>query len=143
MAEVSGIIEGVRTAVLATRGEDGYPRARWMTPAILHDRPQSIFALTSRDFAKTSQIREWPQVEWMFQTRPLDVVITLRGSVNILDNPSIRAEVLEEIGPRLNAFWRLTDEERDLLVLETVISEASYYRTMKGEKHLVSFEETG
>lgn len=141
MAEVAAILEDVPTAVLATRDEQGTPRMRWMTPAILRDRPGAVYALTSPAFAKSAHIRSAPKVEWMFQTRALDVVITLRGSVNLLDNPSIRSEVLEVVGPRLTAFWKISDDERDLTVLETVISEGTYYRTMKGEKHVVAFDQ--
>jgi pyridoxamine 5'-phosphate oxidase len=70
----------------------------------------------------------------MFQNPALNAVITVRGTINILDNASIRAEVLEAVGPRLRAFWKLYQEERELLVLETILEEAVFYRPMSGRK---------
>jgi hypothetical protein len=40
----------------------------------------------------------------------------------------------------LYAMWKLTEDVRDLLVLETVIEEATFYKPMTGEKTLVSFK---
>jgi pyridoxamine 5'-phosphate oxidase len=78
-------------------------------------------------------------VQWIFQTRSLDKIINVEGKVNLLDNPSIRSEVLEVVGPRLVAFWKINVDERDLLVLETVIEKATYYLPMKGTKETVIF----
>jgi len=52
-----------------------------------------------------------------------------------VDNPSLRSEVLEIVGPRLHAFWKVCADERDLLVLETIIIEVGiFYMPMKGSK---------
>ena len=37
----------------------------------------------------------------------------------------------------MRSFWKLKGEESDLIVLETIIEEAIYYRPMKGIKELV------
>jgi pyridoxamine 5'-phosphate oxidase len=133
------IIAKVRTAVLATTGEDGMPDMRWVTPAILKGRPDAILMITSPNSNKVKQIKSNPCVQWMFQTRPLDQIIMVEGKVNIIDNPSIRSEVLEVVGPRLTAFWKINVDETDLLVLETVIEKATYYLSMKGKKEKVLF----
>jgi hypothetical protein len=85
------------------------------------------------------QVRAHPLVEWTFQTPALDEVITVRGRMNVVDNPSLRAEALEVIGPRLRVFWRLAPDERDLAVLETVIEQATRYLPMEGRKDVVRF----
>ena len=75
----------------------------------------------------------------MFQTPTLDEMITLRGRINVVDNPSLRAEALEVIGPRLRAFWKLAHDERDLAVLETIIEEATRYLPILGRKDTARF----
>ena len=141
--KLEDIIDKVRTAVLATTGVDGTPDMRWVTPAILRGRPDSIFTITSPNSNKVKQIKSSPRAQWMFQTRPLDQIIVVEGKVNIIDNPSIRSEVLEVVGPRLTAFWKINVDETDLLVLETVIETATYYSTMKGTKEKVMFAQEG
>ena len=51
-------------------------------------------------FAKVVQVRKNPRVEWMFQTPTLDEIVSIRGAINVVENPSLRAEVLEVLGPR-------------------------------------------
>jgi general stress protein 26 len=140
MERVEAIIDAHGTGLLATVGEDGGPRMRWLTPALLRGRPGAIYALTAPRFAKVGQARAHPRVEWMFQTPALDEIVTLRGRINVVENPSLRAEALEVIGPRLRAFWKLAHDERDLAVLETVIEEATRYLPMQGRKDVVRFE---
>jgi pyridoxamine 5'-phosphate oxidase len=139
MDRVETIIEAHGTGLLATVGDDGGPRMRWLTPAVLRGRFGAIYALTAPGFAKVGQARARPRVEWMFQTPSLDEIITLRGRINVVENPSMRAEALEVIGPRLRVFWKLAHDERDLAVLETVIEEATRYLPLQGRKDTTRF----
>jgi general stress protein 26 len=143
MQRVEAIIEAHGTGLLATVGDDGGPRMRWLTPAVLRGRPGALYALTAPGFAKVGQARAHPRVEWMFQTPALDEIVTLRGRINVVENPSLRAEALEVIGPRLRAFWKLAHDGRDLAVLETVIDEATRYLPMQGRKDTVRFDAGG
>jgi pyridoxamine 5'-phosphate oxidase len=136
---VEAILEAHRTGLLATVGDDGGPHVRWLSPALLRSRPGAIYALTAPRFAKVDQVRAHPLVEWMFQTPALGEIITVRGRMNIVENPSLRAEALEVIGPRLGTFWKLAHDERDLAVLETVIEQATRYLPMEGRKDVVRF----
>ena len=139
MYKVEQILETTRAGILATLDQDGKPRMRWMTPAILKGRADVLFAVTSPDFHKVAQLEARPEVEWMIQTRDLDQIINLKGKMNVLDNPSIRSEVMESLGKQLTVFWRVHTEKTDFLVLETVIEEATFFRPMKGEKETVYF----
>jgi pyridoxamine 5'-phosphate oxidase len=139
MSEIGGIIEESKTAVLATADKEGLPHMRWMTPAVLRDRQGAIYAITAPSFDKAAQLDANPHVEWMFQTRNLSKVINVKGVVNIVDNSSIKSEVLESIGRRLTAFWKLNEDERNLAVLETIIEEATYFLPMQGLKRTVKF----
>jgi hypothetical protein len=57
----------------------------------------------------------------------------------VVENPSLRSEVLEVLGPRLQTFWKLAHDARDLVVLETVAEEAIRYLPMLGRKDVVHF----
>jgi general stress protein 26 len=131
------ILNEAHTAVLATTDREGNPHIRWMTPAVLRGRSGAIYAVTSPHFGKVAQLESQPEVEWMFQTPILDTIVTVRGRINIVDNPSILSEVLETLGPFMRSFWKLKGDERDLVVLETIIEEAIYYKPMKGVKEVV------
>jgi general stress protein 26 len=139
LQKLEEIIDKVKTAVLATTGKNGTPDMRWVTPAILRGRHGAIFTITYPASNKVKQIKSNPRVQWMFQTRPLDQIVMVEGKVNVIDNPSIRSEVLEVVGPRLAAFWKINVDETGLLVLETVIEKATYYLPMKGKKEEVLF----
>jgi hypothetical protein len=98
-----------------------------------------VYALTAPRFSKVVHVRAHARVEWMFQTPTLDEVISIRGLLNVVENPSLRSEVLEVLGPRLQTFWKLAHDARDLVVLETVADEAVRYLPMQGKKDIVRF----
>jgi pyridoxamine 5'-phosphate oxidase len=139
MNELDVIIDEAKTAVLASADSEGSPHMRWMTPTLLKDRKYAIYAITSKGFDKAGQLEDNPSVEWMFQTPQLDRVVNVRGKVNLMENPSLRSEVLEAIGARLGAFWKLKSDESSLLVLETVIESARFFKPMQGVRVDVSF----
>lgn len=140
LREIESILDNVKTAVLATVDEEGSPAMRWVTPVMLRGRAPILYMVTSPDSDKMRHVRNNPNVQWMLQTRSLGTIINIFGKVNVLDNPSIRNEVLEVVGPRLHAFWKINDDERDLLVFETVIRKVVYYISMKGTKEEFLFE---
>ncbi len=139
MDRVGAILEEHGTGLLATTDAEGAPHVRWLTPAVLRDRPGTIYALTAPRFAKVAQVRAHPRVEWMFQVPSLAEIVTVRGRVSVVDNPSLRAEVLEAVGPRLRAFFQLAKDGGDLVVLETAIEEATHYQPIEGRKSVVRF----
>jgi general stress protein 26 len=139
MNRVWAIIDAHGTGVLATVDQDGNPHVRWLTPAILPERPGALYAITAPRFSKVVEVRAHPRVEWMFQTPTLDEVISVRGTINAVENPSLRAEVLEVLGQRLRTFWKLAHDARDLVVLETVVEEATRFLPMDGRKDVVRF----
>ncbi|MGA2974251.1 MAG: pyridoxamine 5'-phosphate oxidase family protein [Spirochaetia bacterium] len=139
MNRIGAIIEAHGTGVLATVDKDGNPHLRWLTPTLLRERPGALYAVTAPRFSKVMQVRAHPRVEWMFQTPTLDEVISVRGLINVVENPSLRAEVLEVLGPRLGTFWKIAHDARDLVVLETVVEEATRFLPMEGRKDMVRF----
>gem|GEM_PF-488803 len=136
---LSEIVEETKVGVLATV-EDGYPHMRWMTVGTLKGRPGALFSVTLEGSRKLHQIAKKPDVEWLIQSRALDRVINVRGRVNVIDNPALRAEVLEAMGRELVTLWKIRkDDFQRLIVLETVIDELAYSLPLKGEIHVVRF----
>lgn len=139
MNRIAEILEDSKTGVLATVDADGRPHMRWMTPAVLQGRPGTIFAVTSPQFAKAIHLAAHPEAEWMLQTRALDEIVNIKCKISIIDNPSIKAELLETVGKRLSVFWKV-NQEMDFIVLEAAMEEAVYQRPMKGIKEIVRFD---
>lgn len=143
MNKIDAVLEDSKAGVLATVDADGRPHARWMTPVVLPQWPDSIFAVTSPHFPKVLQLDTNNKVEWLIQTRALDQVINVRGGMNVLDNPSVKAQVMEAIGRKLVVFWKINQERTDFVILETIIDEACWNAPMKGLKEVVDFRQKG
>ncbi len=139
MSRIAEILEDSKAGVLATVDADGRPHMRWMTPTMLQGRPGTIFAVTSPQFAKAIHLAAHPEAEWILQTRALDKIVNIKCRINIIDNPSIKAELLEAVGKKLTVFWKV-NKEMDFIVLETVMEEAVYQSPMKGIKEVVRFD---
>ena len=139
-ATLASLIEDAKTAVFATVDADGQPNMRWMTPTLLDDRPGAIYAVTSPDFRKIGHLESNPKSQWMFQSKLLDKIVTVGGIVNIVDNSSMKAEVLEAIGRRLTVFWRINPDAAKLVVVETIIQHGFYFEPMTERREIVSFE---
>jgi general stress protein 26 len=110
MDRVRAILDAHGVGILATVGKDGKPHVRWLTPVVFSGRQGIIYALTFQSFSKVAQVKANPSAEWMFQTPLLDEVVTARGKVNVVDNPSLRSETLEAIGPRMRSLWKLSGD---------------------------------
>lgn len=143
MNKIEAVLEDAKAGILATVDAAGSPHVRWMTPVILSQWPDAIFAVTSPDFPKILQLDSNKKVEWMIQTRALDQIINVRGGINILDNPSLKAQVMEAIGKKLTVFWNINKQKTDFVILETVIEEASWFAPMKDLREIVQFRQEG
>jgi pyridoxamine 5'-phosphate oxidase len=138
LGELESVLESAKVGLLATVDGEGRPAMRWMTPAVMRGRPASLYAVTSPNFRKVVHLQANPKVEWQFQTRDLNRVLNLKGNVRIIDNPSLKSEVMEAIGDRLQIFWRV-NVETDFVVLETQIQEITVFYPMQKRKETVSF----
>jgi general stress protein 26 len=139
MNKIEAILDDAKAAVLGTTDDQGRPHLRWMTASILKGRPGSIFAVASPGAAKIQQVQGRHDVEWMIQTRALDEVVNVRGVLNVVENPALKKEIMEALGPRLMVFWTANVGAENLVVLETVMREASYLCPMKGRREIVKF----
>ena len=127
------LIENSKIAVMTTVDNEGKPHSRWMTPALIRGSEHVIFSVTSPTHAKCSHIQGNPNVEWMFQTKQVGEVLNVAGKANVIDNPAVKADVIEAIGGHLQAFWKTNPDFGDLVVCETVIESYHYYKPLTGE----------
>jgi general stress protein 26 len=136
------VLERSKIAILATVDPEGRPHMRWMTPGRVRGRNRYLYAVTSPDFRKTSEIRANPSVEWMVQSLGLGEIVTVKGTMRMIDNPSVKAEVLEAIGKHLATFWKLNPDEGKLVVLETAIEEIWYSSPETGARLTTTVEDS-
>lgn len=135
LSDLQSLLEDSKVGLLSVIDEGGYPHARWMTPAFLPRLPGRVFAVTCPKFDKVRYIEANPRVEWCFQSRTLDRIITLRGRAFIVDEPELKGEVLKAIGPNLQVFWRINPKAGELLVLETEIEQATLFLPLRQETY--------
>jgi len=133
------ILEDSKTAVFATSDKSGVPHMRWMTPAILKDSPETIYAVTSPRFGKIIQLESQPEAEWMIQAKDLREIINLKCKTNIIDNPSLKSQIIEAIGKQLENFWKINMGKNEFVALETIVYEGVYYVPLSGRKEIVIF----
>lgn len=140
MNKIDAVLRETKAAVLTTVDAAGNPHARWMTPAVVAEMPGVLLAVTGPDFKKILQLDNNNRVEWLIQTKALDQIINVRGGINIIDNPSMKAQIMESVGRHLNIFWRVNPDTSEFVVLETVIEEAAWYQPMKNRREIVTFK---
>jgi pyridoxamine 5'-phosphate oxidase len=133
------VLEDARAGILATTDSEGKPHIRWLTPTVLKGREGFLFAVTRPGSKKVKQLGENPQAEWMIQSRELNEIINIRGTIEIIDNPALKTEIMEVMGSRLTAFWKVDLDKTEFVVLETRIMEAIYYQPMTGSRERIRF----
>lgn len=110
-----------------------------MVPVILSTDGGLIYAITAPDFPKSESLMENPNTGWSFQDKQLTKIITFQGKTNVVDTPSLKADIIERIGSKLKPFWKQRGDILDYLVLETVISEGVLLLPMTAERKVVDF----
>jgi general stress protein 26 len=138
MNTLDRLLEEAKVAILANIDESGNPSMRWMSPGLVRGQEGLLYAVTSPKFKKTSQLEKNPSVQWMVQTRDLSEIVSIRGTMQVLDNPSLRSTVMEAIGTKLATFWKINENDTDVVILETVIDEMEYFSASKGIRESIT-----
>jgi pyridoxamine 5'-phosphate oxidase len=133
------VLADSKAAILTTVGKDGVPAMRWMSPIFLRNFEDSIYAVTSVVFNKTSDLKLNNKVQWMIQSKNLNRIINFNGEVSLVEDVALRSEVIEKLGTKLHVFWTINKDPSNLIVLETRISTGVIFLPIKGRKEIVSF----
>lgn len=139
--KIDRILDDARTGMLATSDSKGRIHLRWMTPCVLRFLPNSIYCFTVPDSKKLEHITGNNEVQWSIQTRDLREIVSVRGRVNIIDNPATKSELYDTLGAKLATFWKANVGAEEFIVLETIIESAEYYMPIKGIRETVVFSE--
>jgi len=128
------LVDEVRVGIFITSDGQSLPHPRWMTPVLLPRLKGYLYAVTSQDNEKVQHLSTNPGVTWIFQSKSLDRIATAYGRARVVKDPSLSAEVLEAIGPRLHVFWKYSGDPRKLIVVETAIERVSWFAPFKEGK---------
>jgi len=102
-----------------------------MTAATLPGEHGFLYCVTGSGSVKVADLEKNDRVQWSFQSASLDEIVTLDGRALVLDNPELKAQVLERLGSDLQTFWRVQPDPKRLVVIETEIASARLYRPME------------
>ena len=141
MSKIDRLLDNASTAVMATADMEGRPHMRWMTPGVLRNRPYSLFCVTSPTSYKTLAVKNPSPVSWMIQNKQLTEIVNCQGDLYMVEDPSIEAEVLEHVSKKLVVFWKVNEMPSEFVVLETVLTEGSYFRPMDNVREFTTFQE--
>ena len=96
IAAAQELIRNNKVFVLATVGEDGGPRMRWMGDLVL-DEPLTITMACGAKSRKMDQVRANPAAQLMFQTADYATVVTLFGTCEILTDAATKQRVWDAL----------------------------------------------
>ena len=134
MKKFRQVLEETPQALLATVTSDGFPAMRYMTPTMVQGNDACVYAVTAASFPKVQDLVGHPQVSWMLTSPRTREIFSFRGTINLIEDPRFKSELLEEIGRGLETFWRLNDDPSDLIVLETQLVSGEYFNPKTAEK---------
>ncbi|AFG37861.1 pyridoxamine 5'-phosphate oxidase family protein [Spirochaeta africana] len=115
------IIDEAGVGVLATVDTENRPRVRWMTAATEKSRDGAVFTVSYRNAGKISQLEHNPHTQWLFSAGGKNAIVD--GQTHVVDNPAVKAGVMELLGSRLARFWEQDIDPEDIVVLETIVGE--------------------
>ncbi len=139
LLKVSQLLDEVKVGVLTSLDSEGNPHVRWLTAGFLPDRPGILYTVSSPDFEWVKNLDKFPNIEWMIQNKALTEVFRIQGKIQVIDNPSLKAEVLQTIGKNVSVFWKVNFQEANFVILETIIEKGYYFLPMQGKRIYVEF----
>jgi pyridoxamine 5'-phosphate oxidase len=141
LQKLETMIDETKVGILGTADTQAKPHVTWLTPALQAGRPDAVFAITGAATKKVANLKDNPHCQWVFQNRSISEVLILEGVVNVIDNPSLKTEIIQSIGKQLTVFWKLNQELSDYVVLETLVESATYFKPSDGHRETLKFRE--
>ena len=135
------LVGEVHVGLLISQGPESYPDSRWMTVTLLEREPHCLYAVSIEGTRKVKEIKTQDKVSWSFQSPSLDRIVNVQGRAAVLDNPRLKAEILENLGSHLENFWKIHPDPGKLVVIETYVEKATLY--LPGKNLTTTQEVTG
>lgn len=139
LTRLEKLIEEVHAGVLSSLDNAGEPHMRWMIPTLLKGKSNALYAVSCPHFDWVQALEKHAAGEWMFQNIALTEIFRVKGKIRVLDNPSLKSDILEQIASLLTAFWKTNSSTTDFVAIETIIEEITYSQPMQGTKTSVKF----
>ena len=98
------LVDGSHPGLLSTINLSGKPEVRWMSTLSFEEFP--IFhTLTGPNSRKVAEIKQHPDVNWMFSNHDLSMVLNLIGKARVLtDTPTLK-RVWKQIEDKSHAYF--------------------------------------
>lgn len=93
---VKGLVNGEQPGILCTVDRHGTPQARWMSTLDFKEFPV-FYSLTAPESFKVGQIREHPEVSWMFCNHDKSLIVNLSGKARILTEVRTLKKIWREV----------------------------------------------
>lgn len=119
---VKGLVNGEHPGILCTIDRNGLPRARWMSTLDFKSFPV-FHSLTAPGSRKVAQIREHPEVQWMFSNHDKSLIVNLTGTARILTEVRTLKRVWQEVVDKSRTYFLdQFAEGLGFVVIETTVS---------------------
>ena len=125
------LVSEMHVGLLISQGPESYPDSRWMTVTLLEREPHCLYSVSIEGTRKVKEIKIQDKVSWSFQSPSLDRIVSVHGRAAVLDNPRLKAEILENLGSQLENFWKIHPDPGKLVVIETYVEKATLYLPVK------------
>ncbi len=111
-------------ALLSTVDREGIPHARWMGSSTAAEGLHRLYTLSGKRTRKVEQIRDNPEVCWVFTSEGHGDVVTLYGRARIMTSPSVAQAVWDRLLEHAHRYVMgalSENEEAEYVTIETII----------------------
>lgn len=145
-AAAHALIEKQIVGVLTTVDENHCPHSRWMLGAIQDDDPKrltTLLSLSARGARKLDHLDTNPNVCWLFADSHNDEVVTILGTMQRLETPSMAEPAWQKVGKAAEKYAMNVLSEPENLWFEglvTTVTQIEYMAPGKGLTHPVVYK---
>jgi general stress protein 26 len=98
------LVDGRHPGLLCTVNLEGKPEVRWMSTLSFDDFP-IIHTLTGPDSRKVAEIKQRPDVNWMFSNHDRSLILNLIGRARVItDTPTLK-RVWKQVEDKSHAYF--------------------------------------
>ncbi len=98
------LVNGLHAGILSTVDQDGKPEVRWMSTLSFDEFPV-FYTLTAPDSRKVGQIRQHPDVNWMFFNHDKSLILNLLGKARVLTDTRTLRRVWKQVEDKSHAYF--------------------------------------
>lgn len=101
---VKTLVEAGLPAVLSTVDQNGNPQLRWMSTLSFEEFP-IFYSLAAPESRKVAQIKQHPNVNWMFSNHDLSLIVNLIGRARILEDTTTLKRIWKQIKDKSRTYF--------------------------------------